>query len=593
MKSYFHLLVVLALFSSKTLISQTTPPSNLSGAELRTWLKTNWYDGKHNSLGYDGARKQMYGYVDKQADGQVYCVYSGFHQTAAFVSYLNPINCEHTIPQSWFGESSPMVADMFHLYPTHETVNGARGSFPFTEIIDSQTTTWYIVNTSNSGLSTSSTIPTSNIDAYSELGSGKFEPRESHKGDLARSAFYFYTVYPTQAGAITQLAPLDVLYQWHLADPVDAWEIQRNTRIAAKQGNRNPYIEYPDIACRAWGLTCTNALAFTSSPVTSAMENQVYNYAVTYNTVDETETLTCSTKPAWLTFTKDESANTATLTGTPAAGDVGQHTVTMTLTEGANTETQTFTITVSPFSNVSNILDEPFTTCTLTNWLNVSKTSTKNWTCGTGYAWINGYGADVASDDWLITPAYNLDNYLNEKLSFTTWTQYTDAGVVNPEVKLKYTTNYTGDPATTTWTTLAYTAPAENSVIETASGSIDVSAIAGTAVRFAFHYTSSGVGSSSSSSWRIDNVVLAAEQPGATNEIEKKRYQVIPNPVNNVFSVSGDLHGTMIIYNINGAELHRTELEAQNDVSFLKKGFYFVKIQTNEGSSQTLRFVKM
>ena len=266
------------LFSTHFIFSQVQPPSNLSGSDLRTWLKSNWYDSYHNTLGYDNAREQMYGYIDKESDGQVYCVYTGFHQTASYTTYLNPINCEHTIPQSWFGSANPMVSDIFHLYPTHGDVNGARGSLDFAEISDNSTDKWYIVNSSNSGLTVLTSTPTSNIDNYSELNTNaNFEPREDHSGDVARAAFYFYTMYPTQAGSISGLASLQTLYDWHLEDPVDVWELQRNDRIENQQGNRNPYIDYPEIACRAWDLTCVGRIEKHDNKITIS-PNPSLNY---------------------------------------------------------------------------------------------------------------------------------------------------------------------------------------------------------------------------------------------------------------------------------------------------------------------------
>lgn len=35
---------------------------------------------------------------------------------------------------------------------------------------------------------------------------------------------------------------------WHEEDPVDEFEIQRNNRIYEYQGNRNPFIDYADLA---------------------------------------------------------------------------------------------------------------------------------------------------------------------------------------------------------------------------------------------------------------------------------------------------------------------------------------------------------
>ncbi len=70
--------------------------------------------------------------------------------------------------------------------------------------------------------------------------------------------FYFYTMYPDQAGSIERLAKdgTQTLYQWHVNDPPDTWERQRNSRIEVAQGNRNPYIDHPELLCRAWDFDC-------------------------------------------------------------------------------------------------------------------------------------------------------------------------------------------------------------------------------------------------------------------------------------------------------------------------------------------------
>jgi hypothetical protein len=99
-----------------------------------------------------------------------------------------------------------------------------------------------------------SDIPTSHIDAYSELKKNtSFEPREDHKGNVARAVYYFYTMYPSKAGNISRIADKDTLFKWHTDDPVDTAERIRNDRIEARQGNRNPYIDYPSLVAVAWG----------------------------------------------------------------------------------------------------------------------------------------------------------------------------------------------------------------------------------------------------------------------------------------------------------------------------------------------------
>ena len=93
------------------------------------------------------------------------------------------------------------------------------------------------------------------INQYSELKKGQvFEPIESHKGNVARAAAYFYTMYPNKAGNIERLfkGGLKTLVQWHIQDPVDSVELERNSRIEIIQGNRNPYIDIPELLCKAW-----------------------------------------------------------------------------------------------------------------------------------------------------------------------------------------------------------------------------------------------------------------------------------------------------------------------------------------------------
>lgn len=258
-KLIYYFLVFVVSYS----YGQQQPPNDLDGEDLRVWLKANWYNAKFSNQGYNAARRAMYGTIDVESDGSVYCVYTGFNQTSRVTTFLNPINAEHSIPQSWFDADEPMRSDIFHLYPTHGSVNSARSNKPFNENIDNTTNTWY--TGSAAGLSTQSSIPSTNIDDYSENRSDGFEPREDHKGDLARAVFYFFTMYDISNynGKTLNSAILggnvDILYQWHLEDPVDEWEQQRNERIEDVQGNRNPYIDYPDLACRAWGYECSGA----------------------------------------------------------------------------------------------------------------------------------------------------------------------------------------------------------------------------------------------------------------------------------------------------------------------------------------------
>lgn len=226
-----------------------TPPSDLSGEALRDWLRINWYLPWHDELGYSEARVEMYGTIDN-VDGMVECVYTGFSQAAAEVSFLDPINAEHTIPQTYFNSQEPMKSDIHHLFPTHGDANSRRGNLSFGEVVDTQADEWLIDD--GDDIIQQSTIPTSNIDAYSEVHFNvDFEPREEQKGNTARAVFYFYTMYPQymdQDGTLPAVIGEDTeLYSWHLMDPPDAQEIERNERIQDSQGNYNPYIYSPEL----------------------------------------------------------------------------------------------------------------------------------------------------------------------------------------------------------------------------------------------------------------------------------------------------------------------------------------------------------
>jgi len=72
------------------------------------------------------------------------------------------------------------------------------------------------------------------------------EPRSGVLGDIARAYFYMSHQYKI---AIPD-AREDQLRAWHLKDPPDAWEERRNSLIELDQGNRNPFIDHPELVER-------------------------------------------------------------------------------------------------------------------------------------------------------------------------------------------------------------------------------------------------------------------------------------------------------------------------------------------------------
>ncbi len=226
----------------------------LTGQELRDSLVANY---KPNTvLPYDQARDTLFAKIDNHNDS-LRCVYTGYTiwldptKDPTVDAYNKDINTEHTWPQSK-GATGNAKSDMHHLYPVRVQVNEARSNNPFDEIVDTETDEWYRLDYMQT------TIPTEFIDEYSEndLDYAEFEPREDHKGNAARSMFYFYTMYQDKADSADAnffVIQKDVLYQWHYLDEVDDAEVQRTYKIADYQeGKVNPFIIDTTLVRRAY-----------------------------------------------------------------------------------------------------------------------------------------------------------------------------------------------------------------------------------------------------------------------------------------------------------------------------------------------------
>lgn len=95
---------------------------------------------------------------------------------------------------------------------------------------------------------------------------------------------------------------------------------------------------------------------FTSTPLTEAMEDVAYSYTISAaddNPQDQL-TLIAGSKPSWCTFS-DNGDKTALLTGTPGDGDLGDHAVSIIVSDGKEIETQNFTIHVDNVNDIPQI----------------------------------------------------------------------------------------------------------------------------------------------------------------------------------------------------------------------------------------------
>ncbi len=230
----------------------------LSDTTLINYLRTNYYPSTPRN--YDAARDSMYQYLDVDATDSLTCVYSGLRAEADGTRTPSngslSFNTEHSWPQSFYDNAEPMRGDIHHLFPAWSSPNQSRSNHPFGEIDDNNTTSWWYWENGGSV----SSIPSSNIDLYSEYGGSVFEPREDHKGNVARAMFYFWTIYADNNDVTSDESDnqaffdgmKSTLYQWHQQDPVTAEELARSEGIESIQGNKNPFIHDTTLIRRAY-----------------------------------------------------------------------------------------------------------------------------------------------------------------------------------------------------------------------------------------------------------------------------------------------------------------------------------------------------
>ncbi len=171
-----------------------------------------------------------------------------------YTNTFSGLNREHSFPKSWWGggTNTPAYTDLNHLYPAEAAANQAKSNYPLGVVGNA---------TFDNGISKVGT-PSSSSGGATKV----FEPADEYKGDFARTYFYFVTCYSNltwasnyswmlQQNAYPTLAAWaqTLLLQWHRADPVSQKELDRNEAVYKFQNNRNPFIDYPELAEYIWG----------------------------------------------------------------------------------------------------------------------------------------------------------------------------------------------------------------------------------------------------------------------------------------------------------------------------------------------------
>lgn len=318
---------------------------NLYEEDLKQQLKSVISAGYKN-LGYNGARDAMYGSIDNK-QGKVTCVYTG--RVATFNSRSgansNSFNCEHTWPQSLFNKNEPERADIHHLFPTDVNANGKRGSYPFGVV---SSASW--------------------SEGGSKLGGGKFEPRDVHKGDVARAMFYFVTRYQNYSSFLT--GQESTLRQWSLTFPPTTDSKNRNDAIFARQKNRNPYVDYPEFLERITSISTTSTATERYEITPSVTEIQLEKSQVKGQFVYHLELTNTGNQPVTFTNVSVSHSNLSVPGGNIFVQPGSSATLELTVTSDGSDISDVLTLTSSqvqlsiPIAIDNNVGVEPIGTGT-------------------------------------------------------------------------------------------------------------------------------------------------------------------------------------------------------------------------------------
>ncbi len=166
-------------------------------------------------------------------------------------SAISGMNIEHSVAKSWWGgNKNNAYHDLHHLNPSDQNANSRKSNYPLGELTS---VSW------DNGVAF---VGNANIDGSSQ---NAFEPCDEYKGDFARTYMYMFTCYQDLTWEKTwmnyanseypTLKPwaVKLLLKWHKQDPVSEKEVNRNNAVHAVQGNRNPYVDYPQLADYVWG----------------------------------------------------------------------------------------------------------------------------------------------------------------------------------------------------------------------------------------------------------------------------------------------------------------------------------------------------
>lgn len=248
----FTLLLFLTISGVSTAIIGTKEKKQLCNAEIGNYYSsidstdngTSLLNKLHNintnnlksRVGYSKMPTQFYKTdYDPNNTSNLLSYYSG-----KSAKYAGNMNREHVWPASRTvgGRGSDPLEDDIHMVrPTLTSENSARGN------------AFYVEGGDGKGSNNSNGWDPASFNV------------ESYRGDAARIIFYC-AIADTQLSLVdvnwedasnNSMGKLSDLLKWNLVYPVATREENRNEGAQSLQGNRNPFIDHPEYACRIWG----------------------------------------------------------------------------------------------------------------------------------------------------------------------------------------------------------------------------------------------------------------------------------------------------------------------------------------------------
>jgi len=224
------------------------------GAELKTAVYNIVKNANVLSYG-SGKGHTWWGFwtTDRNAEGYFidrYSAESEWEMSTTQGAAGSGMNIEHSFPKSWWGGSSNQAyKDLYNLMPCKSKINSTKSNYPMGTVVSGD-----------------------KGNGWTKVGKGSdskwyWEPADPWKGDFARGYMYMATTYQnfnwsgSSALQILQQGTYPTLQKWAYtlfikwakADMPDATEIKRNEEVYKIQGNRNPYVDFPNLMEYVWG----------------------------------------------------------------------------------------------------------------------------------------------------------------------------------------------------------------------------------------------------------------------------------------------------------------------------------------------------